>query len=107
MQEQYSTAWLKQRIETLFPPRILPEFQLTHERAVELSSLSPVARYVELQTAYGDFLLERRRIETGALIYSKAAGMHVARQWDKRGAEFMAAAQAEYERALRAGRAVA
>jgi hypothetical protein len=106
-QTRYSTAWLKKRIEALYPPREFPEFHLTSERAIELSSLSPVARYVELQDAYNAYLLERRRIEAGALVVTYQTGRHVARQWDKRGSEFMAAAQAEYERALRAGRAVA
>lgn len=75
-------------------------FRLTHERALDLAAMHPVSRNIALQDAYTLYLCEQARLRHGALIRSKADGYAVARRWDAEGAQFMAEAQAEFDRAL-------
>jgi len=82
------------------PANHVGSFRLTTERAVELAAMSPGNRDLALQDAFNLYLIERDRLEAGALIWRRCASTLIARRWDAEGAAFMAEARAEFERAL-------
>ena len=82
------------------PANHVGPFRLNTERAVELAAMSPGNRDLALQDAFNLYLIERDRLEAGALIWRRCASTLIARRWDTEGAAFMAEARAEFERAL-------
>ncbi|PTR06402.1 MULTISPECIES: hypothetical protein [unclassified Novosphingobium] len=89
----------------IFAPVELAPFRLTEAQAAELAALTPTMRELTLSDLYGAYLIER--IPNRFLRHSPVVGREIARSWDKRGAEYMEAARAEYRRALAAGREAA
>lgn len=83
-----------------WPANHVGPFRLTSDRAAELAAMSPGNRDLALQDAYNLYLVERDRLESGALIWRRCASVLIARRWDAEGERFMAEARAEYERAL-------
>ncbi len=95
---------LTPEIAALYERPARQPFRIDADHAHQLSAMSPAERTMALQDAYNAHLIEQARIQAGALTagswspFAKA----IARSWDQRGAEYMAAAEAEYERALAA-----
>lgn len=83
-----------------WPAHYVGPFRLTTERAVELAAMTPAARDLALQDAYNLYLVERDRLEAGALIWRRCASVSIARRWDAEGSAFMDEARAEFVRAL-------
>lgn len=94
---QRSTNWPE------WPANHVGPFRLTSERAAELAAMSRGNRELALQDACNMYLVERDRLEAGALIWRRCASVWIAHRWECEGETFMAQARAEYERALAAG----
>lgn len=89
----------------IFAPVEHPAFHLTAAQAVDLSSMTPMLRELALSDLYNAYLHER--ISDRCMRYARYATISIAQSWDRKGAEYMEAARAEYRRALAAAREAA
>lgn len=79
-----------------------PKFRITPDSAQQIAAMRPADRAIALQDAYNAHLIEQARIACGALVAGSWSwfAKGIARSWNRRGGEYLAAAEAELARAL-------